>query len=49
MAQRTVLALTDEALQVIEANATERKRSEFVSAVHVDDAGITGGVSHLGR
>jgi hypothetical protein len=31
MAQRTVLALTDEAVTIIEANATERKRGEFVS------------------
>lgn len=31
MAQRTVLALTDEAITIIEANATERKRGEFVS------------------
>ena len=47
MAHQTVLALTDEALQVIEANPTERKRSEFVSAVLVDYARITGGVSDL--
>ena len=32
MAQRTVLALTDEAIAIIEANATERKRGEFVSS-----------------
>lgn len=30
---KTVLALTPEAVAVIEANATERKRGEFVSRV----------------
>lgn len=40
--------MTDEALQIIEANATERKRSEFVSSVLVDYAKITGGLSELG-
>lgn len=48
MAQRAVLALTDEALQVIEANTTERKRGESVSAVLVDCVRITSGVSDLG-
>ena len=48
MSQRTVLALSDEAVTVIEANATERKRGEFVSNVLLDYARITGGVSALG-
>ena len=33
--QRVVLALTEEAAQVIDGNATERKRGEFVSQVLV--------------
>ena len=48
MANRTFLALTDDALKVIEANATERKRGEFVSNVLMDYARLTGGVSALG-
>lgn len=31
MAQKVQLTLSDEALQIIDANATERKRGEFVS------------------
>ena len=48
MANRTFLALTDDALKVIEANATERKRGEFVSNILVDYGRITGGISALG-
>lgn len=47
MANRTFLALSDDALKVIEANATERKRGEFVSNVLVDYARLTSGVSAL--
>lgn len=48
MGNRTVLTLTDEAAQVLDANATERKRGEFVSGVLVDYARITGAISSLG-
>lgn len=48
MANRTFLALSDDALKVIAANATERKRGEFVSNVLVDYARLTSGVSALG-
>ncbi len=43
MAQKVQLTLNDEALQIIEANATERKRGEFVSNALVSYAG--GGAS----
>ena len=46
--KKVQLTLTDDALAVIDANATERKRGEFVSNVLVDYARITGGVSALG-
>lgn len=51
MAQRTVLALTDEAITIIEANATERKRGEFVSNALVNYArgGASGEVGILER
>jgi len=48
MPSRTVLALSEDALSVIEANATERKRGEFVSSILVDYARVTGGISTLG-
>lgn len=48
MTQKVQLTLSEDALQVIETNATERKRGEFVSSVLVDYARITGGVSSLG-
>lgn len=48
MGNRTVLTLSDEATQVLDANASERKRGEFVSMVLVDYARITGGISPLG-
>ena len=48
MPSRTVLALSEDALSVIEANATERKRGEFVSNILVDYARVTGGISALG-
>lgn len=48
MANRTFLALTDDALKVIEANATERKRGEFVSNLLTDYGRVTGGISALG-
>lgn len=34
--EKVTLALTDEALQILDANATERKRGEFVSNVLVE-------------
>jgi len=51
MAQRTVLALTDEAVAIIEANATERKRGEFVSNALVSyiRGGTSGDVGILER
>jgi hypothetical protein len=48
MSQRVTLVLSDEAVEAIEANATERKRGEFVSTVLVDYGRITGGISTLG-
>lgn len=48
MSQRVALVITDEAAAVIDANATERKRGEFVSTVLIDYARLTGGVSSLG-
>ena len=48
MSQRVTLVLSDEATGVIDANATERKRGEFVSSVLVDYGRITGGISALG-
>ena len=45
---KITLALTESALSYINANATERKRGEFVSAVLEDYARITAGVSTLG-
>ena len=42
MSQRVTLVLSDEAVGVIEANATERKRGEFVSSLLVDYARTTG-------
>lgn len=47
--KKVQLTLTDEALSVIDANATERKRGEFVSNILVDYARITGGISSLGN
>lgn len=46
--KKVQLTLTDDALSVIEANATERKRGEFVSNVLIDYARLTGGISSLG-
>ena len=48
-AKKVQLTLTDEALTVIDAHATERKRGEFVSSVLIDYARITGGISALGN
>ena len=48
MSQRVTLVIEDDAVAVIEANATERKRGEFVSNVLMDYARLTGGVSALG-
>jgi len=47
--KKVQLTLTDDALAVIDANATERKRGEFVSNILVDYARITGGISSLGN
>jgi len=49
MTQKVQLTLTDDALQVIETSATERKRGEFVSGVLIDYARITAGISALGN
>ena len=48
MSQRVALVLTDEAAAIIDDNATERKRGEFVSNLLMDYARVTGGVSPLG-
>jgi hypothetical protein len=45
MSQRVGLVLSDEALAVIAANATERKRGEFVSNVLVDYARVMDSLS----
>lgn len=42
MSQRVTLVLSDEAIEVIAANATERKRGEFVSSLLMDYARTTG-------
>lgn len=47
MAQKVQLTLSDEALKVIGAHATERKRGEFVSTILLDYARITGDISSL--
>ncbi len=46
--EKVTLALTDEALQILDTNATERKRGEFVSNVLVDYSRIMSGTSALG-
>lgn len=46
--EKVTLALTDEALQIINANATERKRGEFVSSILVDYSRIMAGTGTLG-
>ena len=46
--EKVTLALTDEALQIINANATERKRGEFVSSVLADYSRIMAGTGTLG-
>ena len=48
MSQRVTLVLTEEATEVISANATERKRGEFVSNILVDYHRLTAGISALG-
>lgn len=46
---KVTLALTESALSYINANATERKRGEFVSAVLEDYSRIMGGAGELGN
>ena len=46
---KVTLALTESALSYISANATERKRGEFVSAALEDYARIMAGVGELGN
>lgn len=46
---KVTLALTESALSYINANATERKRGEFVSAALEDYARIMAGVGELGN
>ena len=46
---KVTLALTESALSYINANATERKRGEFVSTVLEDYARIMAGVGELGN
>ena len=45
---KVTLALTESALSYINANATERKRGEFVSAVLGEYSRIMAGVGELG-
>jgi hypothetical protein len=45
---KVTLALTENALSYINANATERKRGEFVSAVLEEYSRIMEGVGELG-
>ena len=45
---KVTLALTESALSYINANATERKRGEFVSAVLEEYSRIMEGVGELG-
>lgn len=46
--EKVMLAFTDEALSIINANASERKRGEWVSKVITDYNRIMAGVGQLG-
>lgn len=46
--EKVMLAFTDEALNIINANASERKRGEWVSKVITDYNRIMSGVGQIG-
>ena len=47
--EKVMLAFTDEALSIINSNASERKRGEWVSKVITDYNRIMSGVGELGN